>query len=624
MKYIILCGGVGKRCNQYSLPKPLNYVAGKHMIEYVIESIPSDEIYIIYNAFLAEYHFEQVIINLFKERTIRFSKVDYLTRGAVESAYVGINGFHLGDDSIVFLDNDNLHNLHNLNAIQTSFIGYGKDYEKTNFSFIEISNGNVVNIEEKVKISDDYCCGIYGFKSARCFNEYAQQLLELNYKTKNEFYFSQLYKLLIANNETILPVQICDTRHIGTYDEIVNSVANFEKAKKLRICFDLDNTLVTFPTVPYDYSSVKPIGHNIRLLQKLKADGHEIIIHTARRMKTHNNNVGKVIKDIALVTIDTLAKFDVEYDELIFGKPLADIYIDDKGLNPYANNISFFGLFEIKDEYFHNKIPSNKYNSVKKYDAVIVKKGPEKYMRGELYFYQNIPLSLSPYFPTLKSHSCADGDHIVIHVDYVHGIPLFYLYKNRLVTRRVIDGLFDLLDKIHGTSHEINITLDSIHRNYFHKLEARFNRVDYCFDNAETVYKRIADDLERNYAPKLSAVVHGDFWFSNIMVDYLDNYKLIDMKGQVDGILTLNGDSYYDYGKLYQSILGYDLILNDCSIDHDYICTMETYFLDKCASVGLNIAYLKSVTKSLIFGTFHFIEDSVTKQRVWDFLVSIP
>jgi hypothetical protein len=34
------------------------------------------------------------------------------------------------------------------------------------------------------------------------------------------------------------------------------------------------------------------------------------------------------------------------------------------------------------------------------------------------------------------------------------------------------------------------------------------------------------------------------------------------MKGQVDNILTTNGDIYYDYGKLYQSILGYDIILN--------------------------------------------------------------
>ena len=93
MKYIILCGGIGKRCNQYSLPKPLNYINCKHMIQYVIESIPSNEIYIIYNICLEQYNFEEIIINIFKNKIFYFSKVEYLTRGAVESAYIGINNF---------------------------------------------------------------------------------------------------------------------------------------------------------------------------------------------------------------------------------------------------------------------------------------------------------------------------------------------------------------------------------------------------------------------------------------------------------------------------------------------------------------------------------------------------
>jgi len=57
--------------------------------------------------------------------------------------------------------------------------------------------------------------------------------------------------------------------------------------KKQRYCFDLDNTLVTFPTIPGDYSSVLPIQQNIDMLNYLKKLGHEIIIYTARRMKTH-------------------------------------------------------------------------------------------------------------------------------------------------------------------------------------------------------------------------------------------------------------------------------------------------------------------------------------------------
>jgi hypothetical protein len=117
-------------------------------------------------------------------------------------------------------------------------------------------------------------------------------------------------------------------------------------------------------------------------------------------------------------------------------------------------------------------------------------------------------------------------------------------------------------------------------------------------------------------------MIHGDFWFSNIILDYRDNYKLIDMKGQVDGVLTLNGDKYYDYGKLYQSILGYDLVLNDCPLDKEYLKKMRLLFLEKCKKIGLNIVYLEAVTKCLMIGTIYFIENTETKKRVWDFIFS--
>ena len=64
MKYILLCGGIGKRNNQYSLPKPLNYINGKHLIEYLIESIPSNQIYIVYNSALDQYNFKEITVKV--------------------------------------------------------------------------------------------------------------------------------------------------------------------------------------------------------------------------------------------------------------------------------------------------------------------------------------------------------------------------------------------------------------------------------------------------------------------------------------------------------------------------------------------------------------------------------
>jgi hypothetical protein len=115
-------------------------------------------------------------------------------------------------------------------------------------------------------------------------------------------------------------------------------------------------------------------------------------------------------------------------------------------------------------------------------------------------------------------------------------------------------------------------------------------------------------------------IIHGDFWFSNLLLTYEDQIKCIDMRGQISGKLTLQGDRYYDYGKMYQSILGYDLILNELTITpqwKEYQSQMETHFWKHIGKRGMNIEYTKSVTKSLIFGVFHSLSSETTKQQIW-------
>lgn len=622
MKYILLCGGIGSRYNNYSLPKPLNYIYGKHMIEFIVENIPANEIFIIYNVFLDEYNFKEIVKNKFKHKTFHFACIDYLTRGAVETAYVGIKQLseHLYDDNIVFIDNDNLHCLDSINRpFESNFIGYGiDDSEKTNYSFIEVENDQIINVEEKKRISNKFCCGLYGFKDQKTFLQYSERVLDNNNKTNNEFYFSQLYKTMLLS-EVIMPVFINNTKHIGSYNELTADKLNLPQ-KKLRICFDLDNTLVTYPEIPDDYSTVKPIHKNISLLNNLKEAGHEIIIYTARRMTTHNNNIGRVIKDIALTTINTLDGLNIQYDELIFGKPIADVYIDDKALNPYSGTMSYFGFFIKDEEFLPNKIETNKYNSIVYNNNRIQKTGPEQFMRGELYYYNNIPHDLEHFFPKLLKHEKSEVS-ISIELEYIKAIPLFYLYKHERVTSKIIDDLFGLLNILHNykPTNEAELSEVRVRNNYIDKITRRFQiKEDYPFDDAQYIFDEIVEGLNNYYSAKIVPAIHGDFWFSNILMTYVDSYKLIDMKGQVDGQLTTGGDIYYDYGKMYQSIIGYDLVLSGVSPNEKYISKTRDYFIEKCIDRGLNIDYLKYVTKSLIFGTFHFIDKPIEiKQKLW-------
>ena len=47
-------------------------------------------------------------------------------------------------------------------------------------------------------------------------------------------------------------------------------------------------------------------------------------------MQTQGHNVGKVIKNVGKITLDWLEENGIQYDEIFFGKPNADITIDDR------------------------------------------------------------------------------------------------------------------------------------------------------------------------------------------------------------------------------------------------------------------------------------------------------
>jgi capsule biosynthesis phosphatase len=80
------------------------------------------------------------------------------------------------------------------------------------------------------------------------------------------------------------------------------------------------------------YADLQPMPGAIEKLRGLKAAGHYLIIHTARHMKTCEGNVGQVIARQGAVTLNWLAKHGIEYDEIHFGKPHAQVYIDDNAL----------------------------------------------------------------------------------------------------------------------------------------------------------------------------------------------------------------------------------------------------------------------------------------------------
>lgn len=100
----------------------------------------------------------------------------------------------------------------------------------------------------------------------------------------------------------------------------------------MRICIDIDGTICALRTDGQTYADVLPLPGAVAKLKTMRANGHTIILHTARHMGTCAGNVGLVLARQGKVLFDWLERHDVPFDEIYFGKPQADLYIDDNAL----------------------------------------------------------------------------------------------------------------------------------------------------------------------------------------------------------------------------------------------------------------------------------------------------
>ena len=88
-------------------------------------------------------------------------------------------------------------------------------------------------------------------------------------------------------------------------------------------CIDIDGTICD-ERGGRQYSYHQPRYDVISRVNKLYDEGHTIKIFTARGSSSHI--------DWRFLTEQQLKDWGVRYHELIFGKPSADVYVDDKAV----------------------------------------------------------------------------------------------------------------------------------------------------------------------------------------------------------------------------------------------------------------------------------------------------
>jgi capsule biosynthesis phosphatase len=567
---IIPVGGIGKRFLEdgYLMPKPLIKSLGKSIIFWNIGSLnlkDGDTVYIVYREEFKIFNFEEILNNQFRKIKFKFVTIKNDTRGASETVLYALQEMSkkdLGKNTIV-IDSDNFYADDILSRCRTekeNVIFFKKDYDKNPiYSYLLIDDSyKVIDIKEKEKISDNACVGAYCFSSGEILKNSIKSVILEERKQKNEFYISSLYKFLIEEGITIKAKEIEGFNCLGTPNQVKSFSSNLNtNFDKYRFCFDLDNTLVTYPEIEGDYSSVKPIPRAINFLNFLHSQGHTIIIQTARRMKTHSGNVGKVQSDVGKITFETLDKFKINYDEIYFGKPYAHFYIDDLALKPSDDLEKETGFYNIHPE-------TRDHNKIEIFDKFIIKYSSN--IEGEKYYYKNIPSEVNYLFPKML-----ESGKDFIKLTKVQGIPLSFLNGNNTLNEKIINIVLESIEILHSNKPEKEI---NVYSNYYDKVVSRIESYDFSlYPNFDKTKEEILGFL-KNYESKKRGkigIIHGDPVFTNILIDEKDSIKMIDMRGRIGESLTIYGDIFYDYAKIYQSIIGYDHILTNKKPDLDYI-----------------------------------------------------
>ncbi|XWV26180.1 hypothetical protein QJ857_gp0898 [Tupanvirus soda lake] len=614
MIILIPLGGIGERFKKigYRKPKPLINVMGKPIIYWLLDNLKMDNISMVvipYNNELEKYNFEDMLYKKYPGTKFKFLKLTSQTQGAAETVLKGIEMIDIPDCPILCMDGDNFYTCDIVSKWegQNNVFYFDDDSDSSAFSFIKMNSSNqIIDIVEKNRISCHASCGSYGFSSYLQLRNYCQQIIMHNIKQKGEYYMSGVIKLMIDSNFNFYGKCVSKNNYVclGTPLDVrlfcnnypcISAFDGINVIKPQRYCFDLDNTLVTYPKINGDYTTVEPIQTTIDLLKYLKKIGHTVIIYTARRMNTHKGNTGKVIADIGKITLETLEKFNIPYDEIYFGKPFADFYIDDSAVSPYDDLEKELG-------YYKSTIDTRSFNSITS-DIIHTYKKYGKDLSGEIYWYEHMPNSIKDMFPMYFS----SNENFYV-MERINGIPFSRLLLSEDLTVEHLKHIMNSINRIHNTlipSDETNKQIN-IYQNYCSKMKERYESYDYGkFQDSDKIYQIIyvkLEDYEKNNMGKIG-IIHGDTVLTNIMINQFGKIKFIDMRGKIGKTLTIIGDCYYDWAKLYQSLIGYDEILEEKHISPSYKKTLIKYFEERISAEfgDKQLECLKYLTASLLF-----------------------
>ncbi|MBQ8971389.1 MAG: capsular biosynthesis protein [Lachnospiraceae bacterium] len=116
-----------------------------------------------------------------------------------------------------------------------------------------------------------------------------------------------------------------------------NEGSGIREYEGLTFIFDIDGTLCPIKGKDERYEDVVPYKSMVERIQEYKAGGAKIVLFTSRNMNSYHGNIGLINAHTAKIVLNWLEKWEIPYDEIIYGKPWPGhngFYVDDRTVRP--------------------------------------------------------------------------------------------------------------------------------------------------------------------------------------------------------------------------------------------------------------------------------------------------
>ena len=235
MNVLIPMAGAGSRFAEagYTFPKPLIEVGNKPMIQVVTDNlnIEAHHIFIVQKEHYQKYNLETVL-KLIKPNC-SIVQVEGVTEGAACTPLLAKKLIN-NDNPLVIANSDQFVEW-NANEVMYAFSTEGIDggiltFQSTHpkWSYAKKNDsGFVSEVAEKKPISTNATVGIYYYKKGSDYVKCAEEMIEKNIRTNNEFYVCPVYNQLIEKGGKVRTKDIRKMWGLGTPEDLNNFMNNY-------------------------------------------------------------------------------------------------------------------------------------------------------------------------------------------------------------------------------------------------------------------------------------------------------------------------------------------------------------------------------------------------------------